>query len=409
MHIVVVGSGLAGMTCGWMIQRRGGQVTVLEARDRVGGRTFSHTFPDGTTVERGGEFIDPEHHVIRQLCAELGLSLIPHGITFRRRTPVDGPRPSVEEVENTTAILHAGIEERHMSGSPDCSIHDLFSAHFGPGYARHPVCQRLITSMASDPRETSAFLEFAKADGPYFDAGSRVVGGNERICLTMAEALGSDVRLNSEVTAVEDRGPHAVVFLRDGSEIQADAVVVAVPLPLLDVLDWNFGLPPSWRPGLDQLGFGDVAKLSLRLTRPSIPLGVQSPNGNWWSWNSLDQYGEASVRAVTAFAGGPDTVEGLALSKGTASWQNRLEQCRPDLNIDGASCLVTDWRNEPFTRGGYSFGRVGWNESRALELQTVQGCITLAGEHTAGRLASTMNGAVASGVRAANALLIPNF
>lgn len=414
MHVVVVGGGLAGMTCGWMLQRQGAQVTVVEARDRVGGRTFSHTFPDGTTVERGGEYIDAEHHEIRLVCAELGLPLIPHGITFGRRTPVDGPRPSAEDVEETMTVLRAAVQERLSSGLPDCSVHDLFTSQSGPDFAHHPVCQRLITSMASDPRDTSAFLVVATAAGPYIDAAARVLGGNQRIAVAMAEALGSQVRLSSEVSAVEDRGSRASVTLRNGSEIEADVVVVAVPLPVLGTLDWKSALPQAWRPGLDQLGFGEAAKLSLQLTRPATPLGVQSPEGNWWSWNSLDQYGDASVRAVTAFAGGPQTVAGLSRTEGTESdgtdsWQKSLERCRPDLSIDQSSALLTAWQDEPFTRGAYSFGRVGWDETHAFDLQTRQGRIALAGEHTAAHMAATMNGAVASGMRAARVILSPNF
>jgi len=389
------------MTCGWKLHRQGVKVTVLEARDRVGGRTFSHTFPDGTTVERGGEFIDAQHHSVHLVCAELGLPLISHGIAFERRARVNGSRPSVEEVENTMAILRAVVQERRSSGLPDCSIHDVFMSRFGPDFAHHQICQRLITSMASDPRETSAFMQLAKAGDPYLDAGSRVWGGNQRIALAMAEDLGSRVHLESEVSAVEDRGSQPVVTLRDGSSIHADALVVAVPLSLLGMLNWRSPLPSPWRPGLEQLGFGEAAKLSLQLTRPAAPLGVQSPQGNWWSWNSLDQHGDASVRAVTAFAGGPETVTGLALPEGTDSWQRSLEQCRPDLSIEQSGAVVTDWRNEPFTRGAYSFGRVGWNESHALELQTLQGRMALAGEHTSALMASTMNGAVASGMRAA--------
>lgn len=407
MHVVVVGAGLAGMTCGWMLQRKGAQVTVLEARNRVGGRTFSHTFPDGTTVERGGEYIDAEHHEIRLVCAELGLPLIPHGITFGRRTPVDGARPSVDDVEETLAVLRAAVQERLSSGLPDCSVHDLFTSQFGPDFAHHPVCRRLITSAASDPRDTSAFLVMAKAAGPYIDAGARVLGGNQRITVAMAEVLGSRVRLSSEASAVEDQGSRAIVTLRDGSDIEADTIVIAVPLPVLGTLDWRSPLPPAWRPGLDQLGFGEAAKLSLHLTRPATPLGVQSPEGNWWSWNSLDQYGDASVPAVTAFAGGPETVAGL--SEGTDSWGKSLERCRQDLSIDQSSVLLTDWQNEPFTRGAYSFGRVGWDEAHAVDLHTRQGRIALAGEHTAVHMAATMNGAVASGMRAARVILSPDF
>lgn len=301
------------------------------------------------------------------------------------------------------AILRAAIGQRISAGLPDCSIDELFTAQFGPDFARQPICQRLITSMASAPRDTSAFMVLAKADGPYVDGASRVLGGNQNVTVAMAQCLGSRVRLESEVTAVEDLGSGTIVSLRDGSSIQADAVVVAVPLPLLEALDWKSSFPSVWRPGLEQLGFGEAAKLSLALSRQSAPRGVQSPEGNWWSWNSLDQYGGAGVRAVTAFAGGPQTVSKL-VAEGVDSWQQSVVESRPDLSIGQSGALVTDWQSEPFTRGAYSYARVGWKESRAIGLQTRQGRMALAGEHTAAHQASTMNGAVASGIRAAHVI-----
>jgi monoamine oxidase len=61
MEIVVAGAGLAGLTAAWRLEQRGHRTTVLEARDRVGGRTFSQVMPDGTVVERGGDALAGEH------------------------------------------------------------------------------------------------------------------------------------------------------------------------------------------------------------------------------------------------------------------------------------------------------------------------------------------------------------
>jgi protoporphyrinogen oxidase len=55
MEVIVVGAGLAGLHAAWRLERLGHDLTVLEARDRIGGPTWSHAMPDGTVVERGGE------------------------------------------------------------------------------------------------------------------------------------------------------------------------------------------------------------------------------------------------------------------------------------------------------------------------------------------------------------------
>src|SRR4051794_29269178 len=99
MDAIVVGAGLGGLHAAYRLQELGHRVTVLEARDRVGGRTWSHVMPDGSVVERGGEFIAPTQTAIRALCAELGLELIPHGFSFDRREAADGRRPTQAEVD----------------------------------------------------------------------------------------------------------------------------------------------------------------------------------------------------------------------------------------------------------------------------------------------------------------------
>lgn len=117
--VVVVGAGLAGLHAARRLAEAGVEVLVLEARDRVGGRTWSHTLPDGTVVERGGEFIAPDDAVLRGLCDELGLELVPHGFSFDRRPTPETPAPTAEEVTATAAAARAVILEREADFPAD--------------------------------------------------------------------------------------------------------------------------------------------------------------------------------------------------------------------------------------------------------------------------------------------------
>ena len=74
-RVVVIGAGLAGLRCASDLVAAGCDVTVLEARDRVGGRVWSHHFDDGQVCERGAEFIDGDHTEVIALAHRLGLSL----------------------------------------------------------------------------------------------------------------------------------------------------------------------------------------------------------------------------------------------------------------------------------------------------------------------------------------------
>ncbi len=96
MSVIVAGAGLAGLTAAFELQRRGARVTVVEARDRVGGRVWTRRdgFDEGQHAEAGGDLIDPDQEAIRRLAADLRLNLSPilrGGFAFVRqmaRAPV---------------------------------------------------------------------------------------------------------------------------------------------------------------------------------------------------------------------------------------------------------------------------------------------------------------------------------
>ncbi|MEI8240868.1 MAG: FAD-dependent oxidoreductase, partial [Actinomycetota bacterium] len=73
--VVVIGAGLAGLRCATDLVAAGREVVVVEARDRVGGRVWSHRFADGQVAERGAEFIDGNHVAVLALVEELGLEV----------------------------------------------------------------------------------------------------------------------------------------------------------------------------------------------------------------------------------------------------------------------------------------------------------------------------------------------
>ena len=85
MMVIVVGAGLAGLSAADELRSAGHDTVVLEARDRVGGRVWSHELPNGAVVEMGAEFILPGSSVTRELVDRLGLGLWDKGMRYGRR------------------------------------------------------------------------------------------------------------------------------------------------------------------------------------------------------------------------------------------------------------------------------------------------------------------------------------
>ena len=102
--VLVIGAGLAGLRCACDLVGAGLDVDVLEARERVGGRVWSHRFSDGQVCERGAEFIDGHHTAVLDLAAELGLTL-----TTRRGT-IDAGGADVDAGGRSVPMrLHASL------------------------------------------------------------------------------------------------------------------------------------------------------------------------------------------------------------------------------------------------------------------------------------------------------------
>lgn len=394
MRVVVVGAGLAGLGAAWLARRAGHEVVVLEARDRVGGRTWSHELRPGVVVERGGEWIDADQHTIRWFCASLGLPVVPHGLPFHRRR-VGRRLPSLSDLARTLDRVRAAIPPE------DCSLAQAFEAALGQGYADDPAFLRMATSCAGDPTRASARANVACPEAAYLDGAGRVAGGNQRICQAMAADLGDVVRLGTPVATVAVEGDRAAVTVAGGEMLAADRVVVAVPLALLDRIEWEPGFPDPWRDGLCRVETGHAAKLSA----PGFarrPRGIQQPGETWWTWNSLDPSGRASYPAVSAFAGG-DAARTLGAG-GADTWARRVADLRHDRRLATDHALLTDWNTDEWSRGGYSYVLAGRTAHAAALLQRAAGPLVLAGEFTDPDDPGTMNGALASAVRAARSL-----
>lgn len=399
MRVLVAGAGLAGLHAAWLLRQAGHDVAVYEARARVGGRVWSQRLDNGVWIERGAEFIFPSEHVILGLCARLRLPVTPHGVLFFRRADQEGRVPSVEHVLDVRERL-AAASLAEGAGEQRRSVAELFETALGERFGGDPVFLRQATSMTSDPRLASAAGEAlgdaVDRDG-YLDHTYRVVGGNQQMALRMAADLSGCLRLETPVRAVHQAGDAVELTLHDGSCVAGDAVVVAVPFPLLGELERNFAWPGPIERALTGLVMGSAVKASVPLRTGSAPRGVQVPE-RWWAWNSLSPGDDRSGPAATAFA---STAPDLPAGGGDAPWGRMIQELRPDLDVEG-DALVTDWARESWTRGSYTVRGLSWRPEDDRAFNAPVGRVVLAGEHTGTN--GDMEGALWSGRRAARLL-----
>ena len=403
MKIIVIGAGLAGLTAAWEFDKAGHDVTVLEARDRVGGRTWSEKLGNGQWTERGGEYVFPTEFPIRKLAAEIGVPIMSHNVRYGRRT-VNGRIISFAELDETGARVKATLAQMLADGETGVSLERAFEAALGEGYRLDPVYRRTTTSAAADPARVSAeavLLHESSTAGGYIEDGGRFVEGNQSLSLAIAALLGGKIRLESPVARVEQSAAGVRVELSDGSALEGDAAVVSVPLPVLRELELGFDLPEAQQHALDHRFMGVAAKLGVPLARVDADTALQNPDHTWWSWRSLSIDGVDRIPALSSFAGGPFALEALRVSEGPEGWVRALREMRPELEIDG-DVLLTTWEDDPWARGSYSAPGLEWGAADADAFDVSAGRVAIAGEHTG--LAQSLSGAVASGYRAVAAL-----
>jgi monoamine oxidase len=383
--LVVVGAGFAGLAAANALAAGGAEVTVFEARDRVGGRVHSRRLDNGAVVELGAEFVLPGYDVLRETAAGLGLELYEKGTLYGDREPRGGPPVTREELIAADAAL------RDAGGQ---SVADALERLVPSAGARAAVGARLAVSSAYEleDQDAAALAEGATRFGDFPSHG--VAGGNDRLALALAERLGGAVRTSTAVHRIA-WSADGVAVRAGGEEVVADACVIATPAPHALELDWDPPLPDWKRTALAAVRYGQAAKLFLPLASPAPPSQTLSVPLRFWTWT---QHG---VAAASSFAGSPSALELLEVDRGPDRWAEAVRRLRPDLDYADGPPLLQTWRDDPWARGAYSARTLSSPlDDDALALPV--GPIAFAGEYTAGSWHALMEGALRTGLRAAS-------
>jgi monoamine oxidase len=390
---VVVGAGFAGLEAADALSSAGVEVTVLEARNRVGGRVHSQALDDGSVVELGAEFVLPGYDTLTETVARLGLSLYEKGTLYGDREPRGGLPVTRDELLAALASLE---------GADDGSAAEALERHVSSPGARAAVASRLAISTAYelDDQPAAVLAEGATGFGAFPSHG--ITGGNDRLAQALADRLRGGVRLERPARRIT-WSEAGVAVQTDGGRIEADACVLATPALHALEIAWDPPLPDWKRNALAAVRYGQAAKLFLPLASPVEPSATLSVPDRFWTWTQRSPEG-ALLPVACSFAGTAAALERLEVDCGPGAWADAVRRLRPDLEPAAAEPVLRTWHDDPWARGAYSVRSLSSPlQDEALARPTRP--LAFAGEHTAGPWHGLMEGALRSGRRAAEDVL----
>jgi len=414
--VAVLGAGFAGLAAATRLADAGVEVTVLEARKRIGGRVWSEQIEvQGRvcTIERGAEFVLNGYQAFRTLGERFGLALVDTGMSYYVRSLAETPSITTE------ALAHAGQRAAEFARDLGraASVDEVLSSLGFPEDVDQALRARIEISSAAPAVEVSArALDQIASFAPL--PSHRLAGGNQRLATELGRRLGPAIRLGEVVTAVEEREDGLRVRTATG-EAHFDGVVVALPLGVLLHGGVDVPLNPDRRAAMSRLTQGHAAKLHVPLGSPPATSAVMSVPGRFWTWTAVDDAGTVAP-VMTGFAGSTPALAGLEIARGPRQWVDVAQSIRPDLMfadsrsmrtsmggrtvVDGDAVLTT-WSDDPFALGAYAAHSADLTAADQRALESGAGALTFAGEYIDPDFTGLMEGALRSGHRAADALM----
>src|SRR6266404_1576785 len=240
-NFLVVGAGAAGLMTARELARAGKRVTIVEARDRCGGRIYPLPAQEfGYPAEGGAEFVHGAAPVTRSVMREAGLSLAPRAGT-RWSTRTGALLPDGSSLPHADRFCQALVAVK-----ADLPIAEFLETHFAePQYdeLRRSITRTVEGYDAADPARASTLALrdewMARDDGQH----GRIAEGHGALIQylqTECRRYGASFHFGAAVMSIEEVRQGIAAHCRDGTIFEADAAILTVPLPLLS----EIALPP---------------------------------------------------------------------------------------------------------------------------------------------------------------------
>lgn len=455
IKIAIIGGGIAGLSCGYYLQKAGIEYKIYESSNRLGGRILTHyndSLRVGIYPEFGGEFIDSNHEDMLNFAKEFNLELIDLETEQKENNLhkdvyyFNNRKISEEEVIKDFSKISNKIRKDKDSLGEDYDTEAAIALDNTPldvyinglncsGWLKELLTAAFVAEFGLECSEQST-LNFIDLITPETDNGFKVFGdsderykikgGNSKIIENLVSKIGERrISKNYILKAINDADDNKYkLSFENGEVVVADYVVITIPFTILRKITFDVkSLTKEKKQCIDELGYGVNTKLILAYDgRP----WRESPNNamgylfhkditNGWD-DSYNKKDDNNFGAYVCFFGGnySESLNKLSFKYPNAPASHVWKTQLPDASVNylaneldkvfpGSKSkflnkhVFVNWIDYPFTKGSYSCYKVGqWSTISGLEIENV-GNIYFAGEHCSENFQGYMNGGAETG------------
>ena len=416
--IIVIGAGMAGLAAARQLTGQGHQVTVLEGRTRLGGRTWtSAAWPDAP-VDLGASWIhETDGNPLTPLAQKAGAELITTNYNSVVDYDIDGEPISAARKKRLDELKadHEWAITQGQRADQDSSVRSTIEDQLD--WASLSEADKALLGFISNSTVEQEYAGSRNEFSTYWFDSMSGYDGEDAVFAdgyrTLVNYLASNlnIQLGQIVKSINSSTAQVNVTTNKGS-FTADRVIITVPLGVLKkgVIKFTPALPSKKTTAIAKLGMGNFNKCYLRFPSQFWPeedwleyIPRQSEHGKWSQWLNLGRLTDQPI--LLGFNAGDfgGEIEAWSDAQIVTSAMQRLRQIFGDDIPDPIGVQITRWSQDPFSYGAYSFFKLGSTPVMRDDLAAPVGNrLFFAGEATHKQMFATTHGAYLSGLKAAN-------
>jgi len=376
--VIIIGAGFAGLAAAKYLHKKGIDFVILEARNRISGRVFSHTIDEkeNLIIELGAEWVGNSHERIQNLCNEFGLEL--------------------QNNQFDTHLIYKGNYWRFLVNNGcegrDLDIRELLDS----------------TDFGETIRSVSAFAALAEyaESSEKNEMDLKIKGGNSMLAKKIADKIGNDkIKLQHAVSRVVQNSKGGVtVYCNNGQKFTADKIICTAPTFAVKKIKWEPGLPVDQVNAMNELQYARINKNPIVFKK------------RFWNDESFDMITDQSPHYFYHATKNQDSKKGVLISytigEKAAVVANQTDEWRENMVLQTLKPHFNDvkdlfekqtnyyWGTDEFSHGAYAmYGRGQWFRVMPI-LKRSHIHTHFAGEHLAD-WQGFMEGAINTGEEAA--------